>query len=108
MGSLSDGPPMLTGASFPTLGSMGTYTGTVSGSNIDVGDPVTIQTSNGLMTWNGTVDSWQSDTTWNASVVYGDEGPIRPEKPDNVTVTVSNSYGPSVPFPILTSIQAGG
>lgn len=90
--------PHLDGASFPKLTKTGTSNGTVTGTTIANGNPVSIATKNGKKTWEGTVgDPTSTANTWSASVTnktWNEEGP-GPRGPETVTVVVSNSTGPS-------------
>jgi hypothetical protein len=88
--------PHLDDAEFPKLKKKGPNDGTVTGSDIAVGNAVFIQTKNGKKQWLGAVVSATDDPlTWDATVyniLWNRDEKLVVEA---VTVTVSNTSGPS-------------
>src|SRR5437899_3118008 len=97
--------PHLSSARFPKLTKDGTSIGTVTGTNIASTNPVDIATKNGKKTWHGTVGTETSvPGTWNASVTNKTWALGRVRGPVTVTVTVTNTSGPSNPVDTTSDI----
>ncbi len=98
--------PHLDGAEFDKLKKKGANDGTVTGSDIALGNPVFIQTKDGKRQWLGTVVSATDDPLiWDATVYNILWNRDEKQVVETVTVTVSNTSGPSNPVDINSDVS---
>jgi hypothetical protein len=98
--------PYLDKAEFKKLTKTGSSPGTVTGSQFGARDQVFITTRDGKKKWKGPVGTQIPGTsTWNASVDNIQWNQDDKLVPETVTVTVSNTSGPSNPVDTMSDVS---